>query len=216
MNPDDCEAYSKFPRDAWVYNKLSLYQKLGYRTAPHGVRPDYYPVISKPIVNLWGLALGVERWCSESDVKYRAGHLWMEEFTGAWLSFDIDFDTGAVWKAQAVTQTLWQGTPHSWHVEPMTVWDLPSKLVSDLRSLNLSTSTINVETLGGNITEVHLRWSYEISQWYDQEEFDVDVIWSRDPSERAPAGWIELLDENRAIQIQNNQPHRVAHRLRPR
>jgi hypothetical protein len=216
MNFDDTEAFERFPRDAWVYNKLSLYQKLGYRAAPHGIIPAEFPVISKPMVNLWGLALGVDRWCSPADIKYQAGYLWMEEFSGAWMSYDIDFDTGVVWTAQAITDTVWQGTPSGWHVKPQTVADLPSDVVSKIASLNLSTSKINVETIGGNITEVHLRWSHEISQWYDQKEFAVDVIWSTDPSARAPDGWIELLDENRELQIQNKRPHRVAHRLRPR
>lgn len=215
MNFDDCEAYVKFPRDAWIYNKLSLYEKLGYRAAPHGVIPLEFPVISKPIVNLWGLALGVDRWCSATDVKYQAGYLWMEEFSGDWLSYDIDFDTGTVWKAQALTNTVWQGTPSGWHVEQQTVSDLPEKLLADIESLNPSTRKINVETIGGNITEVHLRWSFEISQWYYQKEFDIDVIWSTDPSAQAPLGWIALLDENRDIQIKNSRPHRVAHRLRP-
>ena len=215
MNFDDVQAFEKFPRDAWVYNKLSLYEKLGYRAAPHGIIPDDFPVISKPIVNLWGLALGVNRWCSAADITYQAGYLWMEEFSGSWMSYDIDFNTSTVWTAQAITDTVWQGTPRGWRVERQTIRDLPDNLLADIEKLNIETARINVETLGGNIMEIHLRWSFEISQWYNQEKFEVEVIWSLDTDQQAPAGWIALHDENRNLQIQNSRPHRVAHRLRP-
>jgi hypothetical protein len=212
MNFDDTQAYIKFPDDAWVYNKLELYRKLGYYAAPHGVIPDRYPVISKPIVNLWGLALGVDRWCSPADVTYKAGYLWMEEFTGTWMSYDIDYESGIVWKAQALCDCVWQGTPSGWQVEKSHVTELPQQLVNEIQQLGLKSKQINVETIGGNITEIHLRWSFEISQWYDQAQFEVEVIWSQDPNTSAPDGWIPLWEENRSIQISQGKPFRVAHR----
>jgi hypothetical protein len=211
---DDCEAYLKYPKDNWIYNKLLLYQKLNYTAAPHGVDPDQFPVISKPIVNIWGQGLGVERWCSAADIKYQAGHLWMMEFSGAWISRDIDFDSGVVWEAQAHCSPVWCANPFAWHVRKKSLADISHKLARELDLLNLSVNKINVETIGENITEIHLRWSYEIAQWYTIDEFVVDVIWSTDLQESVPDGWLELLDENRPLQIAAGKPFRIAHRPR--
>jgi hypothetical protein len=210
---DDVAAYVAHPAAAWVYNKLELYHKLGYLSQPHGIEPSIFPVISKPIMNLWGLGLGVDRWDSSADVKYQAGYLWMQEFSGDWMSYDIDFESGTVWQAQAECDAVWRATPSAWLVEKRSLADLPHTVISNLNLLEIPIKQINVETLGGNIIEVHLRWSHEISHWYCYDKFRVEVIWSLDPNASAPSGWIDLCDDNRPIQIATGQPHRVAHRL---
>ena len=212
-NFDDIVAYVAYPDAAWVYNKLILYQKLGYLAHPHGIIPRTFPVISKPILNLWGLGLGVDRWDSSADIKYQAGYLWMQEFSGDWMSYDIDFESGTVWQAQAECDAVWRATPSAWLVEKRTLADLPASLIIQLEKLKIPTKQINVETLGDNIIEVHLRWSHEITQWYYYDKFKVEVIWSLDPAAQTPPGWIALLDDNKPIQIAAGSPHRVAHRL---
>lgn len=211
---DDETAWLTYPQHNWVYNKLLLYQKLGYEVAPHGVTPRRFPVISKPIVNIWGLGLGVERWCSAADVKYQAGYLWMTEFTGDWMSYDLDFDTGTVWQATAQCDKIWQARPSAWHVKKSRFEDLPKKLIQDLEKIQIPVKQINLETLGGNIIEVHLRWSFEFAQWRDRDEFWVDVLWSDSGTSTVPEGWMELHDENRSIQISEARPYRLAHRRR--
>lgn len=71
----DIEAYPQYPWARWVYNKLLLSHALQYECAPHGINPTTFPVFSKPIMNLEGMALGSKVWCSADDIEYIAGHL---------------------------------------------------------------------------------------------------------------------------------------------
>lgn len=211
---DDVSAFLLHRDHNWAYNKLLLYQKLNYRAYPHGVEINTYPVISKPIMNLWGLGLGVERWTHSRDCVYRPGHLWMEEFTGAWRSWDIDRINQIAWCATAACEQVWQATPSSWSVEKLHISSLPHNIKRQLDVLDITIPKINVETIGDNIIEVHLRWSHEITQWYDNDNFVVDVLWSDSINTPVPAGWISLKDDTADIFAKANKPVRIAHRKR--
>jgi len=213
-NVDDVQAYLLHQDHCWVYNKLLLYQKLNHRAYPHGVEPTFFPVISKPITNLWGLGLGVERWTNAQDIKYQAGHLWMEEFSGAWCSWDIDYENNVVWHATAQCSSTWQATPSSWHVEKKAICEMPNSIKKQIEVLDLPRIKFNIETIDDKIIEVHLRWSFEISCWYAQDNFDVDVLWSKDVNCAVPQGWIDLRDETAQLLLSQKRPVRIAHKKR--
>ena len=181
----DIEAYPHYPWARWVYNKLLLSQTLGYDCAPHGILPKTYPVFSKPIMNLEGMALGSKVWNSADDVEYIAGHFWMPLFTGTHCSYDIQLKGGEVVYCKKAIAT------HSDDHKRIQYWKIFNSDLSEAQTLwnNLLpefTGYVNFETIGGKIIEGHLRWSAEWYDWYDTPIFySVPVWWKNLPKDIA-------------------------------
>ena len=182
----DIEAYPQYPWARWVYNKLLLSHALQYECAPHGINPTTFPVFSKPIMNLEGMALGSKVWCSADDIEYIAGHYWMPLFTGTHCSYDIQLKGGQVifCKKAIATQS---DSDH----KVIEYWKIFNSDLNEAQSLwkNLLpefTGYVNFETIGGKIIEVHLRWSAEWYDWYDMPIFySVPVWWKKLPKDIA-------------------------------
>src|SRR5678816_206136 len=76
---DDPLAYALYPRERWIYNKLAVAESQGLACGPHGVRPEVFPVFSKPIFNLRGMGAGsrILRDAAHYEQHQTPGHLWM-------------------------------------------------------------------------------------------------------------------------------------------
>jgi len=181
----DIEAYPQYPWARWVYNKLLLSQALGYECAPHGIPPKKYPVFSKPIMNLEGMALGSKVWNSADDAEYIAGHFWMPLFTGTHCSYDIQLLGGEVIHCKKAT--AYKTADH----RVIDYWTIENGDLDEAQNIwkNLLpefTGYVNFETMGGNIFEVHLRWSSEWYDWYYKPLFySVPVWWKNLPKDIA-------------------------------
>lgn len=179
---NDCDAWR--PEFNYLYDKLVLSIALGYRCAPHGVdpAPDDYPVISKPITNLYGLGIGCEIWTTGRDIQYKPGHFWMKLFAGAWESFDIDSSSQTAFRAVATQNE--SKLPVSWSINeiPAPQFNLPFTLPT----------RHNVETIGGNIIEIHPRWCNEWMKHYHKCPLCVSVLWSNTLESEIPIGWTDL------------------------
>ena len=181
----DIEAYPQYPWARWVYNKLLLSQALQYECAPHGITPKSYPVFSKPIMNLEGMALGSRVWKSINDVDYIPGHFWMPLFTGRHCSYDIQLLGGEVIHCKKAT--AYQTADH----KVIDYWTIENGDLDEAQNIwkNLLpefTGYVNFETMGGNIFEVHLRWSAEWYDWYYKPLFfSVPIWWKNLPKDIA-------------------------------
>jgi hypothetical protein len=179
----DIEAYPQYPWARWVYNKLLLSQALRYECAPHGILPKKYPVFSKPIINLEGMALGSRVWNSADDVEYIPGHFWMPYFTGEHCSYDIQLKGGKVIYCKKAIARLTKDHKVIEH------WLIVNSDLGEAESLwkNLLpefSGHVNFETIDGNIFEVHLRWAAEWYDWYDNGMllfYSVPVWWKTLP-----------------------------------
>lgn len=177
----DIDAYPKFPWARWVYNKLLLSQVLQYECAPHGIKPNNFPVFSKPIMNLEGMALGSKIWNSPDDVEYIAGHFWMPLFDGMHCSYDIQLLGGEVITCKKATAY------HTSNHKVIDYWSIENGDLDEAQNIwkNLLpefTGYVNFETMGGNIFEVHLRWSAEWYDWYNKPYFySIPVWWKNIP-----------------------------------
>ncbi|XP_077659947.1 uncharacterized protein AFUA_1G01170 [Aspergillus fumigatus Af293] len=123
-------------------------------------------MFSKPINNLSGAGAGA-RIIHTLDEYWRSfvpGHMWSALLTGEHISTDIAVDAGrAVWfahtKGVAGPDKTWEYWEVNTPVEPSL-----EKYITDLVEPHLAgyTGMMNVETIGGKIIEVHLRFS---PQW---------------------------------------------------
>lgn len=166
----DSDAYRFYPNHSWVYNKLSLMEKLNYICAPHGIYPSKndFPVISKPITNLTGMGAGISfsENNKELDYEYTPGHFWTKQFFGDHISMDIVINNGMIiWHCatEGIPDPDRIGAFESWNILPdftipLGIVDFFKKHFSDFKGI------VNVELIGNYMIEMHLRMS---SQWID-------------------------------------------------
>ncbi len=165
---EDADAYRWYPQFRWVYNKLAIAESQDVPCGLHGVAPAAYPVFSKPIYNLRGMGIDARK--LRSAVEYRRhqrpGHMWMALFEGEHISTDAAVVDGkVVWLRHATAVPLGRGVFDYWVVEARRRPGLEASCRRWVaRHLGGYTGMINLETIGGRIIEVHLRFS---DQWPD-------------------------------------------------
>jgi hypothetical protein len=165
---DDEHAYELFPQHRWIYNKLLICDTQDFDGAPHGVPPKEFPVFSKPIYNMHGMGVGGRVIGSEAELNANisAGHMWMTLAQGDHVSSDAVVIGGeAQWWRHSVGKTLGEGVFDYWTVLADERPDIEQYCGDWLRAnLKGYSGAVNIETIGGKIIEVHLRFA---DQWPD-------------------------------------------------
>ena len=141
-------------KDLWIFDKLLLSRRLGYMCGPHGVPvpyPDTY--ICRPCVNFYGMGLGVEIKHIEDSTDYvmNPGTFWCEIFEGRHLS--IDYHNG---KQVLCVEGIYDEKKYPRFSKWKKVQDkVPMPEI--VKKLKGKYEWINIETIGGNVIEIHLR-----------------------------------------------------------
>lgn len=165
---DDEHAYKLYPEHRWVYNKLRICDSQGIPGAPHGVPPRGFPVFSKPIYNMYGMGVGGIVIESEAELarNIRAGHMWMSLLEGEHVSTDaVVLDGEAQWWRHSVGQAVGEGVFDYWTILAEERPGLEEYCGRWLRRhLRGYSGSVNLETIGGKLIEVHLRFA---DQWPD-------------------------------------------------
>jgi len=164
----DEHAYELFPEHRWIYNKLLICDTQGIAGAPHGVPPPGFPVFSKPIYNMHGMGVGgrIITSAEELATNIHAGHMWMSAMQGEHISSDVVVIGGeAQWWRHTIGKNVGEGVFDHWIVLAEDRPELEDYCGSWLRRhLRGYSGAINLETIGGKIIEVHLRFA---DQWPD-------------------------------------------------
>jgi hypothetical protein len=165
---EDADAWQWYPRERWVYDKLAVALSQELEAGPHGTPPPRFPVFSKPIVNLKGMGVGSRILSSQADydAHYAPGHLWMPLLEGAHVSSDVAVVAGApCWWRHVTGTPAGEGTFDLWTVHAQPDADIETHCGHWIRRhLPGYTGMLNLETIGGRIIEVHLRFA---DQWPD-------------------------------------------------
>jgi hypothetical protein len=165
---DDALAYELNPQHRWVYNKLLVAKSQGLACGTHAVTPLHFPVFSKPITNLRGMGMGsrVLRSVAEFQELSAGDHFWSAYLTGWHVSTDWAVMQGEpVWCRHARGIPGQGGTFNYWIVEADRREPMEYYCRRWIRThLYGYTGMVNLETIGGRIIEVHLRFA---DQWPD-------------------------------------------------
>lgn len=158
----DCDAWNKYPRHRWLFNKLELALKLEYKAGPAGVVvPNDGDYVVRPVYNLSGMGIGARREnlkvSQPSAVK--PGEFWCEYFHGPNVSIDYVWDSvnnhqvlRPVFAAQGFRTGPQLYRFNAWKRINPPYWVLP-KWISELRDV----PRINIEFIHDKIIEIHLR-----------------------------------------------------------
>jgi hypothetical protein len=191
---EDPDAYAWNPQYHWVYNKLLVAESQGIACGPHGLTPPSFPVFSKPIINLRGMGAGSRTLANAADYEHHqiCGHFWMKLLSGAHVSTDIAICNGeAVWFRHSRGIPLGEGTFDYWLVEATPRPGL-ERYCGEWIAKNLAgyTGMANIESIGGWIIEVHLRFSDQWPDLYGPQWLDAVVglyehgTWNLDDRQR--------------------------------
>lgn len=159
INCNDSSAWRSNPDHNWIYNKLELCKSQGIDAEPHGVRPEFEPVFSKPIINLYGKNRGAHKIFNWTESKYEPGHFCMPVLTGAHLTSDLVLVDGVcnwIYTMQAyedddgnISRLESANNDYAEQIDKVKIWAL--------KNLKGYTGLINIESIGGKIIDCHLR-----------------------------------------------------------
>ncbi len=165
---EDSDGWTWNPNERWVYDKVAVALSQGLDAGPHGTTPPRFPVFSKPITNLKGMGIDsrVLRTARDYDRHHRPGHMWMTLLEGRHVSSDIAVVAGApCWWRHVTGVPGPRGTFDFWTVHAAANAAIEARCGAWIRRyLGGYTGMVNLETIGGAIIEVHLRFS---DQWPD-------------------------------------------------
>lgn len=160
----DERAFAAFPQWRWIYDKLEL---SAFSRAPaidlEERKPDRYPVIVKPRFNLVGMGVGA-RVCSRHSALPKSdlqGFIAQELFEGDHITTDFLVEDGEV---VAYWSMLAEKDERGSFVSFESVRGCEGAAVLLCGRLRGYSGLVNVESIGGDVIEAHLRGS---AQYFD-------------------------------------------------
>jgi hypothetical protein len=167
----DIEAYSRYPDYCHLYDRMWVSLSQNMVCAPLGVQPNKYPIVVKPIINLYGMSKGFDiiktkqeydKICSTS-----AGLFWQPYLKGVQKNLDM-----VIHKGKILFYHLLDSFPNK-NLHGTFICHVPSNeqipcIAVEWVHEHLSdyTGTVNMEIIGGYITECHLRLNGD-NHWYN-------------------------------------------------
>lgn len=157
---EDCDSYVNYPNHRKFFNKLWLSEQLGYKCGPAGTDiPEDGVYVIRPIYNLGGMGVGAEVKELKKDdyTSTPAGYFWCEYFNGPHYSCNYRFVTAQnpYWEPLG----CWEGVNYPINLTKFAEWRRVEEAPKLPRLFNQlsDVAVINVECIGDNPIEVHLR-----------------------------------------------------------
>ena len=173
----DAEAWRCYPQLRWLYDRLQLSQALEYECGPAGTLPPRPGIwFVKPIINLNGMGVGAyaQHYDGGPAFPVRPGSFWMPHFTGRQLSIDRKRAPSGWDLGLAVECFCRNHRPFEWR-KVADVPELPDIIALDGTDI----PCFNVELIGSNIIEVHLRRNHDFDAI--PEASSVFPVWDGEP-----------------------------------
>ncbi len=173
---DDIDCWEWFPDHRHIYDKLHIARSQNVASGTASDMPAEFPVFAKPRVNLKGMGLGSGIITSAGDFRARMtpAQMWMTLFSGRHVSTDCAVVAGKVHWARHATGITWTGGMFQhWIIHgegDETLEDYLAAWIS--RELPNYAGMMNIETIGGRIVEVHLRFADQWCDLYGRPWFD--------------------------------------------
>lgn len=159
----DIEAWIRYPNYNVIYNKLQLAEIQGLNCAPIPVYPDTYPVVIKPIINLYGMSRGFYKINNKDEYKTLlnknnlSGYFWETYLSGDQFNIDIIFKNGKIIKYFSLKSKPEKEGIFKYH-KYINNYKLDENIINILEQiLDDYTGFLNIELIDGFIIEAHLR-----------------------------------------------------------
>lgn len=166
----DLQAYINYPKYNFLYNKLELCKSQNIPCAPIGIEPSNYPVIFKPIYNLYGMSRSFYKIENRDDYyKYlKDGLFWMPYYLGEQINLDVIYNNDKIVFYSALKSLPNnEGTfiSHNTYKNYKISTKVEKWIHKNLKGYR---GPLNIEIIQDNIIEVHLRLNGDF-HLYDPE-----------------------------------------------
>lgn len=156
---NDINCWEYFKKEKIIYNKLWLTEIQGIPCGPIGTQPNKYPIIVKPIINLYGMSRSFKI-CNnqeEYDNYQKDGCFWTPYFEGDNYNFDLIFDKGKIiYYNVFISKPSVNGTFDCHYLNNSIKLSDKNKFLLEKYFCNYS-GPMNIEVIRDNIIEGHLR-----------------------------------------------------------
>jgi len=181
---NDINAWGHFPEFNWIYNKLEVCKTQNIECAPIGITPPIFPVILKPIINLYGMGWGCYIVNNKDEYHKKSsfpGYFWMPLFKGRHLSFDFVLANGKIeWYGCLEGYPSTNGMFDYW--ESLPDENIPIFLSEWIaKYLTNYTGCLNIEIIDDKIIDCHLRMG-DINQFHSLDLFrNIIKVYQKQP-----------------------------------
>ena len=177
---EDYQAWEEYPQHRWVFNKLEVALKLGYKAGPACVplpktSNTLFKAIIRPIYNLYGMGISakVKTFRPMIDNEFivnhgyiSPGHFWCEYFEGTHYSIDYkrtDQPKGSLWAWEPFCTMV--GEKEESNLTKFTKWEVvnPPRLTLPRFICEIDdVEFLNIECIDDKIFEIHLRTGNDV------------------------------------------------------
>lgn len=167
---NDIDAWKFYKNYHHIYNKIWIVESQDIACGPMGCYPSEYPIIFKPIINLFGMSRGFKiiKNKEEYDKNIKDGLFWMPYLMGNHYCIDFIILDGKI-KFYSCLQSypFTEGT-FNYH-ESIPEYKLPLKIENWIKlHFKNFTGCVNIEIIDDIIIEAHLRLNGDY-HLYDNE-----------------------------------------------
>ena len=156
---NDIDAWKKLKDFRKIYDKLFIAYSQNIDSGPMGLYPKSYPIVFKPIVNLFGMSRGFKiiNNTDEYNSNIKDGFFWMKYFPGKQINLDIIVINGKIkFHSALISHDNKDGT-FNYH-ESLPDYKITDNIRKWIKmNLNKYTGCLNLEIIDNNIIEAHLR-----------------------------------------------------------
>jgi len=170
----DFDAWIYLPEYRHVYNKLWLAESQYIDCGPMGIYPKKYPIIFKPIINLYGMSRSVIKINNEQEYEdnMKDGLFWEEYLGDTHYCVDIIMKNGKVLFTSCLVSvkddTYGDRGIFNYHYTDRN-YQLPDHIKLWLATfLKNYTGLLNLEIISGVIIEAHLRLNGDFQMYNDK------------------------------------------------
>lgn len=158
---NDFDAWKDVKDYNFVYNKLWIAQSQNIECGPMGIEPDNFPIIFKPIINLYGMSRGFQiiNDLNEYYFYLKDGLFWMKYLEGKFYCIDMIIVKGEI-KFYSCLQSFPNKDGSFKYHESLPDYKLSKKIINWIETNLIDyTGCFNIEVIDDKIIEAHLRFN---------------------------------------------------------
>lgn len=156
---NDIDAWKKYKNYHHIYNKIWIVESQDLNCGPMGCLPNKYPIIFKPIINLYGMSRGFKIINNEQEYfkNLKDGLFWMDYLSGNHYCIDLILLNGEIKFISCLQSFPYTEGTFSYH-ESIINYQLPGNISNwIIKYFEGYTGCLNIELIDNKIIEAHLR-----------------------------------------------------------
>lgn len=155
----DIEAYIEYKNYNIIYDKFWLSKSQNMICGPMGVYPKKFPIIFKPVINLYGMSRGFKKINSfdEYDKSIKDGFFWQPFFEGKQICLDLILNDTKILFKNALCSVKDNDGSFDYHYNVKN-YNIPQSVLNWINKYLINyKGCLNLEIINNNIIEAHLR-----------------------------------------------------------